>query len=32
MKNYLTKQKPQILTAQFIAIYILTNFILNLIN
>ena len=32
MKNYFTKQNPQILTAQIIAIYILTNLIINLIN
>ena len=30
MKNYLQKQKPQILTAQIIAIYFLINLILNL--
>ena len=32
MKNYLSKQKPQILTAKIIAIYILTNLMINLIN
>ena len=30
--KYLSKQKPQILTAQITAIYILTNLIINLIN